>query len=205
MEVWHKTDRSIFLIYRRWLQTTMPESLEPLRYELDHLDWEKRLVLAPFQGMIEQPLRVYLMGQTAYRYAGGVSEAHPLTPQAAAIMARINTEFGFNGNSILCNEYADGSKYVGYHGDSEAQLCEGTITSDGKTYTGSIVATVSIGATRRFAIKEYDANKQLKRTELHEGDLVLMAGAAQTDFKHSILKQKSAGLRYSLTIRTISD
>jgi alkylated DNA repair dioxygenase AlkB len=75
--------------------------------------------------------------------------------------------------------------------------------SDNEAGLGSIIATISLGATRRFKIK-HNATKETKEFLVSNGSLIIMAGTMQRFWKHEILKTKEiVGERISLTFRQL--
>ena len=88
--------------------------------------------------------------------------------------------------------YRDGNDSVAWHGD--------TI---GRTRTRAVVATVSLGTPRRFALRpapKLPADRETEvwprpraiRFDLGHGDLVVMGGTAQRTWQHAVPKVRSA-------------
>lgn len=74
------------------------------------------------------------------------------------------------------NYYPTGNHYIGYHTDSE-------VTSDG------LVASISLGATRRFVLRDVKAKTGEPEYEvwLDHGSLIVMdCGSIKTYYKHSL-------------------
>lgn len=96
-------------------------------------------------------------------------------------------------NSVLVNLYRNEHDSVGWHADDEREL--------GPT---PVIASVSLGASRRFLL-QHKRKKQLKfAIELHHGDILIMQGALQQHWLHQIPKEKFAvGERINLTYRTV--
>jgi alkylated DNA repair dioxygenase AlkB len=127
-----------------------------------------------------------------YRYSGIHNRAQPWTPMLSAIRDQIQTLTGHTFNAVLCNRYLDGSQHQGYHADDEPELGE-----------APIIASVSLGATRRFLVKAKKDHDRLA-IELEHGSLLLMLPPLQTHFVHALAKtKKSVGLRVNLTYRWI--
>lgn len=77
---------------------------------------------------------------------------------------------------VLLHCYTDGKANIAYHNDKESL--------DG------LVASVSIGAKRKFRIRKIDETKgYLEEFELGNGDLFVMEKGMQRRYLHSIIKQ----------------
>jgi alkylated DNA repair dioxygenase AlkB len=89
--------------------------------------------------------------------------------------------------------YRNGKDSIHYHRDKEA-LDEGCQT----------IASISLGETRRFLLKNIDNPKNVKEFRLTCGSLLVMAGKTQHFWKHSVPKElKVSGARINLTFRQI--
>jgi alkylated DNA repair dioxygenase AlkB len=67
-----------------------------------------------------------------------------------------------------------------------------------------VIPVLSLGATRRFLIRP-QAGGASTAIVTHGGDLVVMGGRCQQDYRHSVPKQKQAGgarlsLNFSVTV-----
>jgi alkylated DNA repair dioxygenase AlkB len=94
-------------------------------------------------------------------------------------------------NYCLLNLYRDGKDYISYHADREA------ISEECNT-----IASISLGASRRFILKN-NANKDDKiEYLLLSGSLIVMSGTTQEYWKHSVPKMlKVTEPRLNLTFR----
>uniref|UniRef100_E6Q3N4 DNA repair system specific for alkylated DNA n=1 Tax=mine drainage metagenome TaxID=410659 RepID=E6Q3N4_9ZZZZ len=127
-----------------------------------------------------------------YRYSGIAHEPMPWTPELAALRDRLRSYAGEPFNSVLANLYRDGRDSNGWHSDDEAEL--------GPTPT---IASLSLGATRRFYIKA-TASGERHAFELSNGSLLLMSGASQQLWRHTVPKEPQVQhARINLTFRTI--
>eukprot|EP01089_Gocevia_fonbrunei_P018013 TRINITY_DN6008_c0_g1_i1.p1 TRINITY_DN6008_c0_g1~~TRINITY_DN6008_c0_g1_i1.p1 ORF type:complete len:236 (+),score=54.22 TRINITY_DN6008_c0_g1_i1:725-1432(+) len=86
----------------------------------------------------------------------------------------------FKFDYLLINLYRNGDDYISWHSDSEA-------VEEGK----NVVASISLGATRRFLLK-HSINKDSEPVEfqLQSGSLLTMEGTLQRYYKHTVPKQK---------------
>jgi alkylated DNA repair dioxygenase AlkB len=91
---------------------------------------------------------------------------------------------------IWVNLYRDGRDSVAWHGDRNRH-----------THTNPLVATVSLGARRRFLLRPVGGRPAHELRPGH-GDLVVMGGACQHEWEHTVPKQSTAvGPRMSITLR----
>ena len=69
--------------------------------------------------------------------------------------------------------------------------------------SGFKVPVLSLGATRRFLIKPVEGGKSVSLA-VASGDLVVMGGRAQRDWRHSVPKQATpAGPRISINFAPV--
>jgi alkylated DNA repair dioxygenase AlkB len=96
-------------------------------------------------------------------------------------------------NSVLCNLYRAGTDGLNWHSDDEQEL--------GNSPT---IASVNLGATRRFIIRRKDDHSKKIDISLSDGDVLVMRGATQQFCEHSVPKTKRVvGERINLTFRRI--
>lgn len=96
-------------------------------------------------------------------------------------------------NSVLVNWYRNGNDSMGWHADDEKELG-----------TNPVIASVSLGAKRKFLIKHKKQSSIPISLELENGSLLLMQGDFQHNWVHAIPKQKGIREgRINLTFRKI--
>jgi len=111
----------------------------------------------------------------------------PLEQMRKAVSARYRVEF----DSVLVNLYRDGRDGVAWHGDNNR-----------KTLHDPLVATVSVGERRRFLLRPGAAGSPTHRFRPGGGDLLVMGGACQHEWQHTVPKEPAgAGARMSITLR----
>lgn len=136
-------------------------------------------------------------GDKGYRYSGIAHEPKPWTPSLLTIRDKIHAlvkdvEF----NSVLINLYRGGRDSVDYHADDEPSL--------GPTRDDIRIASVSLGAKRRFVLKHNHSTKKAE-FDLGEGSVLIMGGTLQHNWKHSIRKtSKNVEPRMNLTYRVVT-
>lgn len=96
-------------------------------------------------------------------------------------------------NSVLLNWYRDGQDYLNWHADDEKEL--------GKN---PVIASVNFGETRDFVLRRNSNPKQKISVPLKHGSLLIMRGAIQHHWQHSVPKRaKVKKSRFNLTFRNI--
>ncbi len=129
-----------------------------------------------------------------YKYSGIMCNPEPWTQELFDIK-RVIEHFlpGEDFNSVLLNLYRDGNDKVSWHADDEKELG-----------INPTIASVSLGATRRFDLKHKIEEDQKLQIELTPGSLVVMKGALQHNWLHQVPVQKKIHEpRINLTFRTI--
>jgi 2OG-Fe(II) oxygenase superfamily len=126
-----------------------------------------------------------------YFYSGTQNRALPWTPTLLEIKQRIEAVRG-RYNYCLMNRYRSGADSVGLHADNEPGM-------------GSVIGSLSLGATRTFRIR-HNRTKETKTFPVGHGTLVIMAGTMQQFWKHEIPKTtQKVGERINLTFRMIGE
>ena len=129
----------------------------------------------------------------AYRYSGVRFEPLPWTPTLAGLRERLQRELGVAFDSVLANLYRDGRDGMGWHSDDERELG-----------AEPVIASVSLGATRRFVLKHRQDPARRLALDLPHGSLLVMSGATQARYRHALPKTtRVAGERINLTFRRV--
>lgn len=155
-----------------------------------------------------QPRLTAWFGPYSYSYSRLTlaPSAVELPPLLRSIRERIEALLSGDGasfNSVLCNLYRDHRDSVDWHADDEPQLG-----------ANPLIASVSLGQQRLFLLRQRpppDAAdpmdfslSQEVRCYLPHGSLLIMEGATQADWQHSLPKDyHDKGPRINLTYRTI--
>jgi len=129
----------------------------------------------------------------AYRYSGTRFQPRPWLPALAALRERLELELGQPFNSVLANRYRSGADAMGWHSDDEPELGP-----------EPLIASISLGATRRFLMRHRRDPALRLALELPPGSLLLMGGPTQPHWKHSLPRTaRAVGERINLTFRRI--
>lgn len=135
------------------------------------------------------------MGDAAYVYSGLRNDPAPWSAAVTQIRDRVETLCDTPFNGVLLNRYRDGSDSMGWHADDEASLG-----------AAPVIASVSLGATRRMRFKKRRAEIAADdfALELEHGSVLIMRGRTQADWLHAIPKTKRpVGPRINLTFRAV--
>jgi len=129
----------------------------------------------------------------AYTYSGTRFVPLPWPGALLPIRERLSRELGTGFNSVLANLYRNGSDSMGWHSDSEAELGP-----------QPAIASLSLGATRRFVLKQRHDPAVKLALDLASGSLLLMRGDTQRHYRHALPRTaKPVGARINLTFREI--
>jgi len=145
---------------------------------------------------VDQPRLTAWIGDASavYTYSGVRNVPAPWPEVLAELRDRVAAVTGAPFNSVLCNLYRDGRDSMGMHSDSERELGR-----------NPVIASLSLGAARRFQLrhrKRRDAGLDL---ELPDGSLLIMRGGLQHHYRHGVPKQpKIEGARINLTFRQVN-
>lgn len=130
---------------------------------------------------------------TLYTYSGITSVPNPWNKGLLYIKHRLEQGCGFGFNSVLLNWYLDGEDHMGWHADDEVEL--------GKN---PVIASVNFGETRDFILRNNADRRQKIVFPLCHGSVLIMAGAVQHYWQHSVPKRKRvSGSRFNLTFRQV--
>jgi alkylated DNA repair dioxygenase AlkB len=129
----------------------------------------------------------------AYTYSGTTKEALPWTPDLRELQAVAEDLSGARFNSCLLNLYHHGDEGMAWHSDDEPEIVR-----------DSAIASLSLGAERRFRFKHKREPGLTAEVLLEHGSLLVMAGPAQRHWLHCLPKTKRVTEpRINLTFRQI--
>lgn len=142
--------------------------------------WEERAILV-FGKEVMQPRLVSWAGDIAYKYSGQVLEPREPTPELRALWDLVNAATDCPFNHVVLNCYRDERDNVSLHADNEPEL--------GKD---PLIASISLGAERRFLLQPKRKRTYKKQIRLHHGSLLVMGGTTQHQWRHSVPRESSA-------------
>ncbi|WMW78385.1 alpha-ketoglutarate-dependent dioxygenase AlkB [Flavobacterium sp. 20NA77.7] len=174
-----------------------------LNQEKADLYFEKLLQETPWQQdditifgkKIAQPRLTALYGNLGKPYSYSGITMHPIawSPLVWLLKEEVETIAQHSFTSVLLNLYRNEKDSNGWHADNEKELGQ-----------DPIIASLSLGETRKFQIK-HTTNKNIKCDILLEhGSLLLMKEGAQVHYKHQLPKAtQPKNTRINLTFRTV--
>ncbi|CAM4462342.1 alpha-ketoglutarate-dependent dioxygenase AlkB [Stenotrophomonas lactitubi] len=176
-----------------WLPAAEADALqEALAQEIP---WETHRIRM-FGNWVDSPRLSCWIGdpQARYRYSGAEFVPHPWPLVLGALRDRLQAQGVGRFNSVLLNRYRGGTDYMGWHSDDEPELGP-----------APLIASLSLGAARRFLLRRRDDPARKAEYLLGHGDLLLMAGQTQRHYQHALPKMaRVQGERINLTFRWIT-
>src|SRR5699024_2700734 len=128
-----------------------------------------------------------------YTFSGLTLQPQPWNKMLAWLRDQLQALTGVRFNSVLLNWYRDGGDHISWHADDEPELG-----------TNPTIASVNFGASRRFLLRRADDHQEKIELPLAHGSLLIMSGALQHHWQHSVPKQKKvAASRINMTFRHI--
>ena len=184
-------DRGELELYESFLSNE--EGVDLFNHLMDSLNWKQNDIRL-FGKDMKEPRLSYFMGDKSYTYSNINLPKRTWDPTILDLKNRIeelNLKYRFN--SALLNLYRNGDDSMGWHSDDEKELGG-----------NPVIASLSVGATRRFQIKPKVNGGKMKSIDLHHGTLLIMKGEMQHFWKHAIPKQKGLNeARINITFRDI--
>jgi alkylated DNA repair dioxygenase AlkB len=159
---------------------------ELLRWCLDEIPWQIESIHVHGR-TVAVPRLIAWYGDAGinYRYSGRDHVALGWPSMLDSLRDNLLGEFGIVANFALLNLYRDGADWMGWHRDDERGL-------------GHMVASVSLGATRRFRVRDPAGCRVL---ELAHGSLLILDGTRQ----HTLARtRRPVAPRVNLTLRMVA-
>lgn len=130
----------------------------------------------------------------AYSYSGLKLSPNPWLPELESVKNALEPLAKSSFNSVLVNLYRNGQDCNGWHADNEPELGP-----------SPVIASVSLGATRRFRLRQINNKTQTLSLDLLQGSLLIMEAGIQENWQHQLAKTaKPVGARVNLTYRCVA-
>lgn len=173
---------------------TPEESDQLYKALIENIEWKQEPVFIMGKEIMQPRLTAwYGDADKAYSYTGITMKPHTWTPELLIIKERIEQVAAHTFTSVLLNYYRDGKDSMGWHRDNEKELGN-----------NPVIGSVSFGVSRHFHLKHRTDKNLRAKILLTHGSFLLMKGATQHHWYHSIPKElKVAEGRINLTFRTI--
>ena len=125
------------------------------------------------------------------RLVATLDQDGPSPAVVSAMQTVLSLRYGEPFERVSLGYYRDGRDSVAFHGDRIARVLP-----------HALVATVSVGAPRRFLMRPRAGGPSLSFS-LGRGDLLVMGGSCQRTWQHAIPKSRSlgAGARIAIMFR----
>jgi alkylated DNA repair dioxygenase AlkB len=181
-------DGEVYLVEKALCPAEADQALERL---IDRIDWRQEQA-SLFGRNIPLPRLTAWYGDHGYSYSGIDHAPATFTRDVLALKRSIERLTGTRFNSVLINLYRNGQDSMGWHSDDEPSLGH-----------EPEIASLSLGATRRFHLKHRTADTRLS-LDLSHGSCLIMRGRCQAAWRHQVPKtKKPVGARINLTFRKI--
>lgn len=118
-------------------------------------------------------------------------DVHARSPLVEDMRVALSKRYGEEFVRTTAALYRGGDDSVAMHGDRVA-----------RTMVSALVATVSLGAPRKFVMKPTEGGETVSM-DLGRGDLLVMGGTCQRTWRHGIPKVAAASPRIALMFRPI--
>jgi alkylated DNA repair dioxygenase AlkB len=128
------------------------------------------------------------------RLVAGLPDDGPGHPLLERIRAALSAHYATTFARVSMGLYRDGSDSVAWHGDTTARDMD----------QPTLVATVSLGAPRRFLLRPRGGGPSVAFA-LGRGDLFVMGGLCQRAWQHTVPKTARALPRLAVMFRPIWD
>jgi alkylated DNA repair dioxygenase AlkB len=161
---------------------------------MSEIAWEHKKIRM-FGKWIEEPRLSAWYGEegAAYRYSGVLNIPRPFTKTLLEIRQKLQKFTQQSFNAVLMNLYRNGQDSMGYHADDEPELG-----------MEPFIASISLGATRKFKIKTLTNEPTTHDLLLSHGSLLIMKGESQGLTRHALPKMQGISEpRINLTFRRI--
>ncbi|GIL36703.1 alpha-ketoglutarate-dependent dioxygenase AlkB [Phycicoccus sp. DTK01] len=149
--------------------------------------------LLALPGWTQRRRRMYDEVATEPRLTAEYPDARAAPSRLRELAGELGEHYGVDYDRLWLNLYRDHRDSTGWHGDgASARRRE------------CVVPVLSLGAPRHFLLRPYEGGPS-RRLRPASGDLVVMGGRCQTDWRHCVPKQGAAsGPRISVNFAASS-
>lgn len=177
--------------YPNWLTHKHAKSL--MDYFIEQLQWQQpSITLYGQQRLIPRLQAWYGDPDSQYEYSKLLMQPLPWDTRLAKLKQACEQKCEANFNSVLANYYRHGNDSMGMHSDNEPELGQ-----------QPVIASVSLGQTRRFTFKNVHS-KETYKLGLEHGSLLVMRGNTQQHWHHGLNKSRTqTAPRLNFTFRYV--
>jgi alkylated DNA repair dioxygenase AlkB len=184
-------DEALLYLIKQFYAQDVADNLFHQLYK--KINWQEEHIYL-FNKRIKVPRLMAWYGDPSANYRYSSVDHHPLPwiEPLLAIREHLEQHCQAHFNSVLANLYRNGGDSMGCHADDEKELG-----------ANPVIASLSLGDERIFKL-HHKKSKRSYSIPLANGDLLVMAGACQKFWLHSIPKTKAfKSPRINLTYRKI--
>ena len=177
-------------LHEGWLQANDARLWQT---RLEHqLQWQQPVVQVYGKRHPVPRLTVFLANEgTQYRYSGAVHRGSGWPEWFKPLLEQVNEACRTEFNGCLLNLYRHGEDRMGWHADDEPEIDQ-----------RAPIASLSLGATRDFQLRDRITSKEKISLALADGDLLVMHPGCQSRWMHSVpQRRKVQSTRINLTFR----
>jgi alkylated DNA repair dioxygenase AlkB len=162
---------------------------------MQNIQWEKdKVIIFGKHITTKREVAWYGNSEYLYTYSNTTKRALAWTKELLELKQIVEELAGTKFNSCLLNLYHNGNEGMGWHNNDEKPLRK-----------NNTIASLSFGAERKFSFK-HKQTKHIVSLVLEHGSLLVMKGATQSNWLHSLPKSKNIiQPRINLTFRTINN
>ena len=167
------------------------DSINLFNYLKDNMPWEQSDVIV-YNKTFKTPRYQCWMGNKYTNAKVYSTTKLDWDKQVLSLKEKLEKDLNFQFDYLLLNYYKNGQHYISYHADNEV------------VNNTDLIGSISLGQTRKFIVKEkYISNPPEKYSlTLNNGDLLVMDGYMQKNYKHTVPKTtKIIKERINLTFR----
>ena len=156
-----------------------------------NISWEKPIVRVYGKNHLTPRETAFIASKgITYKYSGLQHVATGIPSWFKPLLERVNKFINTDFNGCLLNYYRDGNDRMGWHSDDEPELD-----------SNSPIASLSLGSTRDFILKNISNNLKFK-IALSDGDLLIMYPPCQTHWLHCLpVRKVISDPRINITFR----
>ena len=173
-----------------WLK---PDLARHWQTQLEHqLLWEQPIVQVYGKRHTVPRMTVFLANEGIhYRYSGAIHTGCGWPEWFEPLLGQVNEACKTDFNGCLLNLYRHGEDRMGWHADDEPEIDQ-----------RAPIASLSLGATRDFQLRDRCTPQRRLSLPLADGDLLVMHPGCQSRWMHSVpQRRKVQSVRINLTFR----
>lgn len=177
-------------LHQAWLKPDI--SLQWQRTLLDRIRWQRPVVKVYGKSHPVPRMTEFLAVEGLnYRYSGAIHSGAGWPEWFTPLLLQVNQTCEADFNGCLLNLYRDGDDRMGWHADDEPEIDQ-----------TAPIASLSLGATRDFQLRNRIDPHRKASLALGDGDLLIMHQGCQQQWMHSVPQRRRVKqLRINLTFR----